>query len=76
MRAHTSSHPERTSRTSKQTLAEFRLSFKLSRGRIAPSFVVDEILANNNVRNLAENLLHTELTAAHEAGTTPKTATE
>jgi hypothetical protein len=32
--------------------------------------------ARKYVRNLAENLLHTELTAAREAGTTPETATE
>jgi hypothetical protein len=32
--------------------------------------------ARKYVRNLAENLLHTELTAAREAGTTPETTTE
>jgi hypothetical protein len=32
--------------------------------------------ARKYVRSLAENLLHTELTAAHEAGTTPETTTE
>jgi hypothetical protein len=32
--------------------------------------------ARKYVRSLAENLLHTELTAAREAGATPKTTTE
>ena len=32
--------------------------------------------ARKYVRNLAENLLHTELTAAREAGTTPASTTE
>jgi len=32
--------------------------------------------AKKYVRNLAKNLLHTEVTAAREAGATPKTATE
>ena len=32
--------------------------------------------ARKYVRNLAENLLHTELTAAREAGTTPAATTE
>jgi hypothetical protein len=32
--------------------------------------------ARKYVRSLAENLLHTELTAAREAGTTPETTTE
>ena len=32
--------------------------------------------ARKYVRNLAENLLHTELTAAREAGTIPNTTTE
>ena len=32
--------------------------------------------ARKYVRNLAKNLLHTELTAAREAGTTPETTTE
>jgi hypothetical protein len=32
--------------------------------------------ARKYVRNLAENLLHTELTAAREAGATPNTTTE
>ena len=31
--------------------------------------------ARKYVRSLAENLLHTELTAAREAGTTPETTT-
>ena len=33
-------------------------------------------LARKYVRNLAENLLHTELAAAREAGTTPEPTTE
>jgi hypothetical protein len=33
-------------------------------------------LARKYARNLAKNLLHTEVTAAHEAGTTPNTTTE
>ena len=32
--------------------------------------------ARKYIRNLAENLLHTELTAAREAGTTPASTTE
>ena len=32
--------------------------------------------ARQYVRDLAENLLHTELTAAREAGTTPEATTE
>jgi hypothetical protein len=32
--------------------------------------------AKKYVRNLAENLLHTEITAAREAGTTPASTTE
>jgi hypothetical protein len=32
--------------------------------------------AKKYVRNLAKNLLHTELTAAREAGTTPQATTE
>jgi|GEM_PF-494095 hypothetical protein len=32
--------------------------------------------ARKYVRNLAENLLHTEITAAREAGATPNTTTE
>ena len=32
--------------------------------------------ARKYVRNLAKNLLHTEVTAAHEAGTTPASTTE
>jgi hypothetical protein len=32
--------------------------------------------ARKYVRNLAENLLHTELTAAREAGMTPEATTE
>ena len=32
--------------------------------------------ARKYVRNLAKNLLHTELTAAREAGTTPQATTE
>jgi len=32
--------------------------------------------ARKYVRNLAENLFHTELTAAREAGATPNTTTE
>ena len=32
--------------------------------------------AKKYVRNLAKNLLHTEITAAREAGATPKTTTE
>ena len=32
--------------------------------------------ARKYARNLANNLLHTELTAAREAGTTPETTTE
>ena len=32
--------------------------------------------ARKYVRNLAKNLLHTELTAAREAGTTPEATTE
>jgi hypothetical protein len=32
--------------------------------------------AKKYVRNLAKNLLHTEITAAREAGTTPNTTTE
>ena len=32
--------------------------------------------ARKYVRNLAKNLLHTEITAAREAGTTPESTTE
>jgi hypothetical protein len=32
--------------------------------------------AKKHVKNLAKNLLHTELAAAREAGTTPNTTTE
>ncbi len=32
--------------------------------------------AKNYVRNLAKNLLHTEITAAREAGATPNTTAE
>ena len=32
--------------------------------------------AKKYVRNLVKNLLHTEITAAREAGTTPNTTTE